>query len=305
MASLDKKYRPKNFNAFVGNEEVVNSLKSHLSNRETFPSSILFKGHSGCGKTTLARIIAKKLKIQEVIELNVADSRGIDDARTIIANLRFAPLVGTGKVIVLNECHEANKNFQDALLEVLEEPPANVHFFLCTTDPQKLLPAVMTRVTPYLVRPLDDDQTKMLLRKVCKREKIKINPRMIKRISQASEGVPRSALLLLNEVKGLKSDEDKKEVIDNWSLDEHPGINKLCQAFLKGAAYKEVMKLAKDITEDPERIRRAILNYMSKVLQNNPNQKAAFIMDNCWESWYWTGKAGLFLSCYHIVKGEE
>jgi DNA polymerase-3 subunit gamma/tau len=307
MASLDKKYRPKSFKTFYGNAEVITSIRAHLKKRDTFPSSILLKGPSGCGKTTMARIITSRLNISyaEVFEINVADARKIDDARDIIENLRYAPLQGNGKVVILNECHEAVKHFQDALLEVMEEPPKNVYFILCTTDPQKLLPAIKTRVTPYLITTLDSETITKLITRVCKKEDIDLSTRMIKRVAHAAEGVPRSALVLLNDLQGHEDSDSQKRIIENFQLEDSPQINALCQLLLKGSSYKEVMKVSKEIQEDAERVRRAIMNYMSKVLQGKPHKRAAMIMDNCWDSWYWVGRAGLTLTIYHIMEGDK
>lgn len=307
MASLDIKYRPRTFKRIIGNNILVRRLETMLNDIESFPSTLLLQGPSGCGKTTLARIIAKKLKIKDVYELNIANQRKIDDARAIIEGIRYSSMSKTsGKVIILNECHKANNEFQNAMLESLEEPPPNVHFILCTTEPGKLLKTIRTRATKFQVKRLTRSQITELIKYVSKREKIKITKTVIRSINTGADGSAREALVLLNSIKSIEDTDEMEEIIKDAIESEKAkaeGIE-LSRILLKGNTYKNTMKLVEKLEEDPELIRRSVLEYMGKVLIGGADDKAALIINNFWDDFYSTGKPGLVLAVYNTIQSK-
>jgi len=308
MPSLDRKWRPKTFRQVIGNEEIKTAIQSLLNDIDSFPSAILLQGPSGCGKTTLARIISRQLEVerQSIYELNIANSRKIDDARAIIENLNFNPIIGKGKVIVLNECHKAINEFQNAILEVLEEPPKNTFFILCTTNPELLQVTIKTRCSIFTVRKLDQIESETLIKKILRRERKKLNESIIRSIISYSEGTPRIILNILNVVLKTKDKKEQKKIIANFITSENEKVIELCRMLMKPKPnYKEVMQLANKLDEDPEHIRRIILKYMSKVIVNKNNPKAALIINNFWDNYFSTGKAGLLLSVYNTIVEEE
>jgi DNA polymerase-3 subunit gamma/tau len=308
MASLDKRYRPKTLKRIVGNTELVRALKTFFAHPDSFPATILLQGPSGCGKTTLARIIAKMLKVGKgnVYELNIGTQRKIDDARAILENLRYSPMHGKGKVIVLNECHKANNEFQNVMLETLEEPPPNVYFILCTTNPEKLLSTIKTRSTIMTVEKLDHDEITKVVKYVIKREKATNIPSgIVRKIATASQGSPRSALVILNSIIYLASTKSMKKMIANYNPMEDPKLNEFCQALLKGTGYKALMKMVKDLEGDAEDIRYKVLDYMSKVLISRDNAVAAMVINNFYDSFQYVGKAGLVLAVYNTIASLE
>jgi len=308
MTSLDIKYRPKTFKRIVGNTVLVRRIESMFNDLESFPSTILLQGPSGCGKTTIARIIAKKLKIEEVHELNIANQRKIDDARSIVDGIRYSSMTATqGKVIILNECHKANNEFQNAMLESLEEPPPNVHFILCTTEPEKLLTTIKTRSTKFQVKRLGRSEIIALVTHVSNKEDINISKSGIRAITTYSDGSPRTALVLLNSVKNIDDPEDMLEVIKDAIESEKAKVEgiELSRSLLKGNSYKAIMKIVEKLEEDPELIRREILKYMTQVLLGGANDKAALIINNFYDDFYSSGKAGLVLSVYNTIQGND
>ena len=148
--SLAVKYRPKRLADFLGNTETVQALRA-LMEREEMPHTILFTGPSGTGKTTLARIVARRLQCSEhdLQELNTADFRGIDTIRDVVRNMALCPMSGSCRVWILDEVHQLSKDAQHALLKALEDTPKHVYFLLATTDPAKLLPTIRTRCVTF------------------------------------------------------------------------------------------------------------------------------------------------------------
>jgi len=304
MSSLDKKYRPRTFRAFIGNKILISRLESLLSDPEHFPSAMLLQGDRGCGKTTLGRIIAKKLGVTEVTELNLGNLRGIDNARNIEENIRYPSMDGKGKVIILDECHRGTADFWNSMLKVLEEPPSNVHFILCTTNPEQLIPTIISRTKPpFQVKKLNLEEMKFLIDKVSRREKIKIENAVMRTIISTADGIPRDALLILNSIKNINNSKTMIQFIKDSSWDEeNKEINQLCQALLKKYSYKEVMSIVNKMEQDPEHIRRGILKYMGKVLVNNNNERAALIMEYFLENFWNSGKQGIIYAVYMCLR---
>src|SRR3989304_2450876 len=149
------KFRPKDLSDIIGNRSIVTSLESILQSKDR-PHAFLFTGKQGCGKTTLARILCKRLECSDhdLIEINISNNRGIDTARDIIQFAYVKPLDGRSRVYLLDEVHKSTNDFQNAILKVMEEPPEHLYFILCTTEPQKLLKTVISRCTEYVVSPL-------------------------------------------------------------------------------------------------------------------------------------------------------
>lgn len=145
--SLALKYRPQDFEDVVQQDASIEILQNQIAN-STFKQAYLFAGASGCGKTTTARIFAKKID-GDVIEINCADNNSVDDIRELIAQASLKPLTGKYKVYILDEAHMFSKSAFNAMLKLLEEPPKHCIFILCTTDPQNILPTVLGRLQRF------------------------------------------------------------------------------------------------------------------------------------------------------------
>lgn len=276
---LDKKARPKTIAQYVGNETIKAQYKSIIKNP---PSLILLCGMTGCGKTTFARILAKKLDYEQ-LEFNISDARGIEAARDILELIQNASMQKKGKAIILNEMQGANKYFMNALLERTEEPPKNVIFIICTTEPQILLPAIKTRCTVLEVKPLDDETAFSLVEKVAKKEKIKIEEKYIDAIVKAAEGIPRRLMVMLGAIRDL---EEEKHILDTISaysyIDEAASkeVILLCRALINRENFKTVMKTLNEVKEQPETIRRIICSYMANTIKGgNLNSNAVLILN--------------------------
>lgn len=304
---LSTKFRPKSFKAFIGNENTKRTLKGFLEDPGSFPSLILLQGPSGCGKTTLSRITGRTLCSSEndFIQLNISNTRGIGDARGIIEMVGMTSLGGGFTVIVLNECHLATTEFQNAMLEVLEEPPPSIAFIMCTTEPEKLILTVRNRATILPVRKLSLSELEGLAKKVVRRSDMNLpKPRIFSKLLMASQGSPRQMLVILNAIRNMKRDEINDYLEGNFAED-NAQISEICQALLQQRSYKEIMLLVDKLKIPVDDARRGINNYMGKVLQNKPNPIAAKTINNLFDSLWPVGKAGLIVSIYNIIKGDD
>lgn len=157
-------WRPDVVECLFGQQHLYNILTAWLQDPQNIPQNLLLAGPYGCGKTSIARMLAKKIISSEsdLIEINAAEARGIDDVRSWSESSRFSPF-GKGKVYIIDELHQMTSAAQSALLKVIEEPPPLVYWFLCTTEPSRLLPAIRSRCSRVEVKTLNLDETKKFL----------------------------------------------------------------------------------------------------------------------------------------------
>jgi DNA polymerase III gamma/tau subunit len=301
--SLYHKYRPTSFEDVIGNSEVIESLEGLLKKKER-PHSFLLSGPTGCGKTTVARIIAKKLKSKgaDYREVDSAEDRGISTIRLIINQSQFSPRQSKAIVWVLDECHKLTNDAQNALLKILEDTPRHVYFILCTTDPQKLIRPIKGRCSSFEMHPLAEKQMMLLLRKVVKGEGESLSKVVYEQIVDDCEGKPRNALQVLEQV--LSADPDNRLEIAKKSLDNQRESIELCRALLEGAGWRRIADILNGLKqEDPEGIRRHVLGYCQAVLlSGKPNDKAAVIIEAFFEPFYNTNFAGLVFACYEATQ---
>jgi len=307
-------HRPDSFDEFYGNISTVKSLQSLLKKKDKMPHSIIFQGPSGCGKTTLARIMAKELdcdiKSNSFTEINAATDTGIDTVRNITKTLWMKPMFGDVKIYLIDEVHSVSKAFQNGILKPLEDTPPFVYFFLCTTDPQKLLKTIRNRCTTYEVDLLSDKDMGSLLEDIIAKEDKpidKINEVVIDDIIEVADGCPRQALVILDQVIDMEPARQRRAVKD-YITNEAKTIE-LCRALLKGANWPNIQPILKDLTDDPEKVRKAVIGYMSVVALNQKNPQtvynAGMIYKHFSKAFYDTGKAGLTFACWAAVENQD
>ncbi len=303
--SMAKRNRPATFSEMFGNLEEIAALEKIVKEKKV--TTFLFQGDRGCGKSTAARIAARELGASNVglTELNISDARGIDDARKIIEDCRYLPRDGGKNVIILNEIQGSNKFFQNALLEILEDPPKNTYFILCTTNPEKLISPIKSRCSQYTFSPLSAIASRKFIKYILDKEGKELHKDITKEIPKKTDGVPRETLSLLEKVLSADTDKQRLKIIQNYSGSaEDEVVISLCRALMKKSSWKEVSKILKSITTDPESTRWGVLGYFNVVLLNSGKLEAAGIVETFSESFIDSGKAGLTLACYTVICGE-
>ena len=263
---LCRKYRPTTFDDVVGNELAIKTLKSEL---EHGAHMFLMVGPAGCGKTTVARIMANQVGAGpfSIHEINSAENRGIDTAREIMEQMRFKPTDGDSIVWILDECHKWTNDMQNAMLKPTEEPPKHVYFFFCTTDPQKLIKALKSRCSVIDMKPLTNKEMIYLLKRTAKSEQIKVGNEVFEKIAEKAEGGSRDGLKLLSKVLYLDNDEERLKVLDSEGGEESKQSIELCKALCKKTSVKSLLSLLKEIDlSEPERVRQGVMGYMNGCL---------------------------------------
>jgi DNA polymerase-3 subunit gamma/tau len=297
---LHLKYRPQNFDEFVGNEAVIESLRNILSRDKGEIRSFLLTGDSGCGKTTIARLIKNELKCSDLdfYEYNSASVRGIDTVREIADSCRYAPMSGGVKIYLLDEIHKATNDAQNALLKLLEDTPVHVRFVLATTDPDKLIKTIRTRCSTFHLAQLRRNQILKLLKWICKEENHEVSDSLLMKISNFCDGSPRQAIVLLDQVIQVDNEELAEQVLIDCTVDDKKVLD-LCQALIDKKSWATVSSILKNLLDDdPEHIRLAVLSYFAKVLLTKDSIRLEAMSRWFEEPFFNSGKSLLILACF-------
>ena len=305
--SLYQKVRPTTFDGIVGtkNREVAASVRK-LAESNDPPRAVMFFGDSGCGKTTLARILATALGVSDndFREFNSASFRGIDTAREIERTSHFRPIDGERRYWLLDEVHRWTRDSMEAMNKCLEDPPPHAYFALCTTDPDKLLPTIRSRCVQFRVYPLDEADMVRLLHRVAAGEGASFPRAVLQKIAETSQGRPRVAL---NSLQKMIADPDAGEAALAGVEQTEARVLDLYQAMLRGQGWKAVSAVLGDLKkagEDAEQVRRYLMACCSNELLRSDSERAALIMDQMVEPFYDSGFPGLVFSCYTVVRSD-
>ncbi len=226
---IARKYRPQTFDAVIGQEPIIRTLKNALQENK-LAHAYIFSGMRGVGKTTTARIVAKALNCArgpsvepcgqcdscreiadsrsvDVIEIDAASNRGIDEIRELRENVRYLPARDLYKVFIVDEAHMLTPEAFNALLKTLEEPPPRVLFILATTEPQKIPTTIRSRCQSFHFRSIPFPDLVGVLERVAREESLRVEPDALAVIVRAAEGSLRDALSILEQAVAYCGDD--------------------------------------------------------------------------------------------------
>lgn len=304
MKELYKKHRPKTLQGVVGQESAVASLQK-LIDKDKIPHCLLLIGPSGCGKTTIARILQTALKCGDADfqEINCADFKGIDTIREIRKFANLSPMDGENRVWLIDECHMLTKDAQNAFLKLLEDTPRRTYFILATTDPQKLIPTVMTRSTEVKLDLLSPKALVKVVQRVLDKEKVTISEDVMTEVVDAAAGSARKALVVLQQIIDIEGEEAQLSAIRSTTINKDQGIALARVLHNPRAQWSEAAAILKEFKEDPEGVRYLVLSYATSILiKGGPLSSRAFkVIDIFGRNFYDSKKAGLVAACYETI----
>lgn len=266
-----RKYRPQNFEHLVGQDHVRQTLLNALKEKRTVHAYI-FAGPRGTGKTSTARLIAKALnclapteemepcnecdlcvgitegRLIDLVEIDAASNRGIDEMRDIIEKINFAPTRAKNKIYIIDEAHMLTKDASNAFLKTLEEPPPYVYFILCTTEPHKILETIVSRCQRFDFKRIDPRTIMARLNFIAQREKLQVEDKAIEVIAKNAEGGLRDAIGLMEQlmIDNKLTYERVKEMLGLSGNEDIDGFYKFLETGDAGNALQFVQTLYKE-----------------------------------------------------------
>ena len=282
--ALYRTYRPQRFEDVIGQDVIVKTLQNAIANGK-ITHAYLFSGPRGTGKTTVARILAKALNCSygtdnepcnectsckeimegnnpDVIEIDAASNNGVDEIREIREKVKFLPGESKYKVYIIDEVHMLTTSAFNALLKTLEEPPKHVIFILATTEPQKVLPTILSRCQRYDFKSLTVNEIEESILKVAKEENVNISKEAVVAIAESAEGGMRDALSYLDQAISLSEDEvtieDVNSVTGNLSYDK---IIELAKCF-EDKRISEALKIVNELLNLGKEVNKIIVSML-------------------------------------------
>jgi len=262
--SLYRNYRPKDFGNLVGQEHVRTTLLNAIKNGQ-LAHAYLFTGPRGTGKTSTARLLAKAIncpqikekgfcdgcelcletdagKMIDIIEIDAASNRGIDEMRDLREKINYAPTRAPNKVYIIDEVHMLTKEAFNALLKTLEEPPAHVYFILATTEIHKVPETIISRCQRFDFKRIDEKNLLDRLAFVAEQEGIKTEPEAVKMIARQSRGGLRDALGLLEQFS-VNGELTLAHVQKMLGITDYAAIEQLFELLLTGNMQDGIQKV--------------------------------------------------------------
>ena len=276
--ALYRKYRSRDFNELIGQEHITTSLENAIKNKR-IGHAYLFTGPHGTGKTSAARILARRVNNFEssetehldIIEIDAASNRRIDEIRELREKVHIAPAKGTYKVYIIDEVHMLTRESFNALLKTLEEPPAHAIFILATTEPHKLPDTIISRTQRYSFRPIGIEKIKAQLENIAKKEGFSVEDAALELIARAGNGSFRDSISLLDQVASSEGKVTKELVADSLGYAKEDLMDELSLAIVK----KDHKKLLDSLNAlwasgaEPEQVQQQLLIHWRKLMHIN------------------------------------
>ena len=288
---LARKWRPQQFDDVVGQEHVTTTLKNAIA-QNRLAHAYLFVGPRGIGKTSIARIFAKALncvkgptatpcdecdscreitegRSLDVLEIDGASNNGVEQVRELRDTVRYAPARGKFKIYIIDEVHMLTTQAFNALLKTLEEPPAHVKFIFATTEPQKVLPTILSRCQRFDLRRIPASLIVKHLKEIAKKEKVAIDDEALAAIARGAEGGLRDAESTLDQLIAFCGNKiAEADVLSVFGLVAHDRIAALTDAVLDGQTTKslQVLKELDDAGKDLQRLAADLLDHFRNLL---------------------------------------
>src|SRR5262249_44847444 len=288
---IARKYRPQRFEDVVGQEHVTETL-THAIEQKRIAHAYIFCGPRGTGKTTIARIFAKALNVTggpkadfdvndpkaveiaegrslDVFEIDGASNNGVEQVRELRETCKYAPASSKFKIYIIDEVHMLSTAAFNALLKTLEEPPEHVKFMFATTDPEKVLPTILSRCQRFDLRRIPASLIVQQLTKIAKEEKVQISPEALYAIARGADGGMRDAESTLDQLISFCGNKiEEPDVLSMFGLTAQKQLLELSQAIL-GGEIEGALRLLNDLAKggkDLGRLLSDLLNHFRNLL---------------------------------------
>ena len=331
-----RKYRPQTFSTVIGQDHITTTLKNAIKNNQ-LAHAFLFCGPRGVGKTTCARILAKTINCENrtadgeacnacnscisfnegtslnIHELDAATNNSVDDIRTLVDQVRFAPQAGKYKVYIIDEVHMLSSSAFNAFLKTLEEPPPYAIFILATTEKHKILPTILSRCQIFDFKRITLNDTVHHLKEICEKEDIKADKTSLQLIAQKSEGCMRDALSILDKIVSFTNGEVKyQNTLEHLNILDEDYYFKLIEC-MQQQDLAEAMLLYDDINRkgfEGDMVLNGFAEFIRNVLVCKDEKSAALLeaVEGFREKYIVTAKnipSGYLVSALNVLNEAE